>query len=97
MDKITFNGKQYPCRMTMGALRRYKQIEGEDISRIGNDVAKVGTLLFCCIKSACTADGIAFDYEIEDFADMVTVQQVGEFATVLSGEPEGKGKKKPKA
>ncbi len=92
MDKITFDGKQYPCRMTMGALRRYKQIEGEDISKMNGDVAKVGTLLYCCIASASSADGVMFDVDIDDFADRVTVQQVGEFAKVLNDT--GKAKKK---
>lgn len=90
MKEIEIDGKQYPCRITMGALRRYKSIEGEDVSKMGNDVAKVSTLLFCCVASACNADGIEFDMKIDDFADRISINQVAEFADAMSVAPDKK-------
>lgn len=92
MNKIEIGGKQYPCRITMGALRRYKQIEGEDISQMGNDTAKVGTLLFCAVQSACKADGVPFDDDIDTFADRVDLTTIGDFANAITGAGEGKKK-----
>lgn len=94
MNKIEISGKQYPCRITMGALRRYKQIEGEDISQMGNDTTKVGTLLFCAVQSACKADGVPFDYDIDTFADTVDLTKIAEFANLIT---DGDGSKKKTA
>jgi hypothetical protein len=76
----------------MGAIRQYKNLEGEDISQMGNDVAKVSTLLYCCISSACRADGVEFGLTIDEFADRVDLSQITDFANTLSGD--GKSKKK---
>lgn len=81
--------------MTMGALRRYKQIEGEDISQLNGDTAKVGTLLYCCIASASAADGVEFTMTIDEFADRVSIAEVGEFAKVLTDDTAPKKKAKP--
>ena len=76
----------------MGAIRQYKNLEGEDISVMGNDVAKVSTLLYCCIASASRADGVEFGLTIDEFADRVDLSQITDFANTLAGD--GKSKKK---
>ena len=56
-------------RMTMGAMLRFKRETDRDVSEIGTDVSLMVTFLFCCVASACNADGVAFDLDIDKFAD----------------------------
>lgn len=70
MKTITINGKEYPCRVTMGALLRFQRETGKDASQIGqNDVSDLITLLWCCVVSASKADGVEFSMSVLDFAD----------------------------
>lgn len=73
MKTITINGKTYPCRVTMGALLRFKRETGHDISQIGEtDVEALITLLWCCVASASKADGVEFGMSLMDFADLLS-------------------------
>lgn len=94
MKQIDFRGKVYPCRMTMGALRRFKIETGIDVSRIGNDIALFGTLLWCCVRSACNADGVQFDYDLETFADSCDLSVITDFARSMSEQDDGEVPKK---
>lgn len=81
---IEIRGKEYPARMTMGALRRYRQKTGEEVAQMGNDPSKMGTLMYCCTASACNADGIELPYDEETFLDLVDVGQAETFAESIS-------------
>ena len=35
--------------------------------------------LWCCVKSACNADSVAFAYSFEGFADALTPQDMNQF------------------
>ncbi len=70
MHKIIINGKEFPARMTMGALLRFKRETGKDVSEVkSSDVAAQIILLWCCVVSACKADGVPFTLSLEEFAD----------------------------
>ena len=59
MKAVEINGKQYPCRITMGAMLRFKRETGKDVTQMNtSDVAELITLLWCCIVSASKADAI---------------------------------------
>ena len=80
MKEITINGKVYPCRVTMGAMLRFKRETGRDVSQMAaDDVADMVTFLWCCIASACHADGVPFDIALMDFADMLGPDSIREF------------------
>lgn len=67
---ITVKGKTYPCRVTMGAMVRFKRASGRDVSELGkNDVSDMVLFMWCCVASACKADDVAFDMSFDDFAD----------------------------
>ena len=69
MKRIRINGKEYPVRMTMGALLRFKRNTGKDVGDIKkDDIADMIILLWCCVASACKADGVDFDLSLEQFA-----------------------------
>lgn len=94
MTKIEINGKQFPCRVTMGAMLRFKRETGHDVSKMDpTDVAELVTLLWCCIVSASKADGVEFGIELMDFADMLDPETVTCFYASMekeSADPEKK-------
>ena len=56
----------------------FKDMAGFDISQ-GNknlDMVTLAVLLYCCIKSACRADGIEFSATFEEFCDRVTPEDI---------------------
>ena len=62
------HGREWPCRLTLGALRRYKQETGEDASQLKGE-SSLGVLLWCCVKSACQADGVPMDVGLDEFLE----------------------------
>lgn len=84
MKRLKIDGKEYPCRVTMGAMLRFKQETGKDVSELGqNDVADLVTLLWCCIASACAADGVTFGMSLMDFADRLEPDTLTKFYTSM--------------
>lgn len=93
--KISLDGKNYPCRATMGALLRFKRETGREVTEIDSgSVSDVLTYLWCCVASACNADGIDFDYSLDDFADRCNPDDVAAWSASLSEDVREDGKKK---
>lgn len=87
MRELTISEKSYPCRVTMGAMVRFKRAAGKDVSEIGEkDVSDLILFMWCCVVSACKADGVAFDMEFEDFADRMEPDTLGAFLGVMQAE-----------
>ena len=75
--EVTIGGVSYPCRMTMGAMLRFKRETGREVSEVRDeDVSDLAILLYCCIKSACNADKRDFGYSLEDFCDAVDAEEM---------------------
>lgn len=81
---IEIEGKKYPCRQTMGAMLRFKQETGKDVSQISNDFSDLCAYLYCCVVSACKHDNIAFDYSLLDFADSLTPKDLEQWTDAIS-------------
>lgn len=80
MQKININGKEYPCQMTMGAVRRFKSETGREVSELGSkDLSDLVVLIWCCVVSACNAKDVQFDMDLEKFADSMDLQTIGQF------------------
>lgn len=80
MRSIQINGQDYPCRVTMGAMVRFKRESGKDVSELcQDDVSDLVLFLWCCVKSACNADSVDFAYSFEGFADALTPQDMNQF------------------
>ncbi len=43
------------------------------------------TFMHCCLASACKADGIPFEMDVQEMADQLTPDDVNAFAASLSG------------
>ena len=95
MKRISINGKEYPCRITMGAMMRFKNETGKDVSKMDTtDVTEQVTLLWCCIVSASKADGVEFGIGLMDFADMLDPETLTGFYTSMEQEKEADPEKK---
>lgn len=93
---ITVDGKDYPCRQTMGALLRFKQETGRDVTEMRGDLSDACVLLWCCVVSASAADGVEFGYSLTDFADRLSPDDLTEWVarnSAAPGEAEGGEKK----
>ena len=99
---ITIQGKEYPCRMTMGAMLEFKNRTGKEVTDIsGTDLSLVVTLLYCCLLSSCRADKVTFPFENEiGMADHMSPEDLAGWqndtfqSEVITGEIEVLEKKK---
>ena len=96
MKQIEINGKTYPCRVTMGALLRFKRETGKDASELDErDASGLITFLWCCMASASKADGVEFSLSLMDFADRLEPDTLTGFYTSMSEDaPAGDAEKK---
>ena len=88
-NKITINGRSLPVRVTMGALLRFKRATGKEAHEINGDLEDAVTFMHCCVESACRADGIPFEMDVETMADHLSVEDVTNFTKVLLGSSDG--------
>lgn len=85
--EITINGKAYPCRMTMGAMLRFKNETGKEVLQVEEwGFSDLCTLLWCCIVSACKADGVEFSLSLMEFADGLAPDEVTQWADTILRE-----------
>lgn len=70
--EIEVNGMAYPCSPTMGAMLRFKQETGREITEINpSSLSDLCTYLWCCVVSASKREGKEFDMPLMDFADSI--------------------------
>ena len=79
MKKIKIGGKELPCRVTLGAMLRFKREKGKDVSEMDKTVEDLSYLLWCCIVSACKADGVEYGDSFDDFCDKIDVGDLNGF------------------
>lgn len=78
--EINVNGTAYPCSPTMGAMLRFKQETGREITEIDpNSFTDLCTYLWCCVVSATKREGKQFDMSLIDFADGITPDDMAEW------------------
>lgn len=90
---IKIGGKEYPCRVTMGAMLRFNEMTGHDVSKMeSSSMADTTKFLWCCIKSACKVDAIEVEMDFETFADMLSLDDISEFYSGMDVSDEKKNK-----
>lgn len=91
MTRIKVDGAELPCRVTMGAMLRFKRETGRDVSAMASDdVSDLVVFLWCCVASACNADGVEFGLSLDDFADRLDPDGLNRFYA----EQQAEGSKK---
>lgn len=84
--EVTINGTNYPCRLTMGAMLRFKQETGKEVTEMSdNNLTELCAYLYCCVASACSADKVEFNMSLMDFADALSPADMNTLATQLQG------------
>lgn len=78
---ITINGTPYPCRLTLGAVKTFKEQTGKELADIGADMVLLGTLIYITTSKSCqkerktlpwqSAEELLEDIELTDMPSMV--------------------------
>lgn len=85
--EIKINGEAYPCRPTMGAMLRFKEQTGKEITDLDTtSFTELCTYLWCCIKSACAREQKQFDLSLLDFADSIDPDDMNAWAASMQDE-----------
>lgn len=88
--EITINGEAYPCSPTMGAMLRFKQETGKEITEIDpTSFTDLCTYLWCCVASGAKREGKAFDLSLMDFADSLTPEDITAWNAVVTANAAG--------
>lgn len=70
---VEVGGREYPCRATMGSMLRFKRETGMEVTELDvRQPSLLATWLWCCVSSACRADGVEFGLSLLDFCDLLT-------------------------
>lgn len=94
MSKVVICTKEYPSRVTMGAMIDFKRETGKDANEIAADVEQLTMFMYCCVRSACRADRVEFTLTFEQFADGINLDDFTAFQDRLATEEDGAKKKK---
>lgn len=98
--EITVDGTAYPCSPTMGAMLRFKEETGREITEIdAKSFTDLCTYLWCCVVSASRREGKEFGMSLMDFADRITPDDMAEWnkavtAEAAPGDSDGEKKRK---
>lgn len=91
MKKVTINGSTYPCALTIGVLKKFKDETGKEIDEV-RDVFSVCTLLFMAAVASCKKAKATFPWDSADaLMDDIELSEVERITGELFGTPAGQG------
>ncbi len=99
--EIKIKNTKYPCRITLRAMLKFKQLTGRDWGQIeGNGITDMITFLWCCVWAACATDGVEFNYDLDQFSGFLDGSVFSDWMKYLSDANDGENsnkqsKKKP--
>ena len=75
--EITVNGEAYPCYQTGGAMLRFKDLTGREVTEISTTaISDLIKFLWCCTVSACAREKRQFPLSVMEFADALDQSQL---------------------
>lgn len=85
--KIKIGAKEYPIRMTTGAIVRFKRETGKSVEELDNvkDFESSMRFIYECMASACRADDVDLPIDFDKFLDSLDLSRVGEIQEALFG------------
>lgn len=88
MNKITINGKDYPCYRTMGAFLDYRKETGRDAATMTETTGMCDmiALVYSIVKSACRREKVDFPFTLEEFADSIMLDDLPMLVKALQGD-----------
>lgn len=84
----------------MGAWRKFETATGVRVASIGtDDVTRIPELAYYLIQSGCKASGMKFELTVDEFLDLVEIEDVQAISEAVAGllGGSGKGQKKSQA
>lgn len=92
---------KYPCRLTLGVVKAFKDETGKELTDIGTDMVSLGTLIHIAASKSCqkekkpfpwqTADELLDDLDLSDMPTLV--EQL--FGKQADTDPEAKKNETP--
>lgn len=97
--EIIVNGEAFPCEPTMGAMLRFRQETGKEITDIDpKSLTDLCTYIYCCVVSAAKRHDKKFDMSLMEFADNLSPDDLAQWSAMMAEQkeenPGGKNKKK---
>lgn len=92
MTEITIDGKKYPARLTMGALREYAALTGNKNAEV-NDTIEAGDFLWACVYATCRQRGITLPFDHDGMLDLMTPEEVMAAFKAMTPDDDGAKKK----
>lgn len=80
--KVTVNGVEYPMRLSMGAMLRFKRETGKEITS-AESIEDMIVMIHSCIKSACNHEKVKFNMSVEDLADCLSQDDFAQLVSEL--------------
>lgn len=63
---ITIGGATYPCRLTLGVIKAFKEQTGKELADIGTDMLSLGTLIHIAAAKSCRKENQSFPWHTAD-------------------------------
>lgn len=97
MKKVTINENQYPCTLTIGVLKKFKDETGKEIDEV-KDVFSICTLLFMAAVASCKKEKVTFPWDsaealMEDI-ELSDIEQITGQLFGVKNNPESADQKK---
>ena len=94
---IKVGDKEFPCRLTMGAMLQFKRTVGKDVSQMDwKDVEELLMLMWCCVSSASRADNMEFPIDFPMFCDLVSPADIAKWNSTIAEANKKKARRNSK-
>lgn len=91
---IKVGDKEFPCRLTMGAMLQFKRTVGKDVSQMDwKDMEELLMHMWCCVSSASRADNTEFPIDFPMFCDLVSPADIAKWNSTIAEANEKKSEK----
>ena len=95
--KVTINGQEYPCALTIGVLKRFKDETGKELDEV-KDVFSICTLLFMAAVASCKREKRVFPWDspeaLMDDIELSAIESITGGLFGLGDTPPDGGEKK---
>lgn len=83
--KVTIGGQEYPCVLTIGVLKKFKDKTGKELQDM-KDVFSICTLLFMAAAASCQKEKLTFPWDsAEALMDDIELSEIETITNQLFG------------
>lgn len=84
---ITIGGIEYPCRLTLGVIKTFKEQTGKELADIGTDMVALGTLIHIAASKSGLKEKKPFPWQTaDDLMDDIDLVDMPVLVEELFGE-----------